>query len=48
MSKENSELCSINIVDREKVELVKNGLPENYKLTDIAEVFKVLAVPTRL
>ena len=42
------EICNINIVEQEKVDLVKDRMPENGKLTDMAEMFKVLADPTRL
>jgi DNA-binding transcriptional ArsR family regulator len=47
MSK-NSEVCSTEIIDRQKVERVNQILPALEMTSETAEIFKALSDPTRL
>ncbi|MFQ5583227.1 MAG: ArsR/SmtB family transcription factor [Calditrichia bacterium] len=42
------EICSHSAIDEEKVNLVKNLLPESGEISALAETFKVLGDSTRL
>ncbi len=48
MKENNAEICSIHVVDREKVDHVKNIMPDADQMDEIAEMFKLLGDPTRL
>lgn len=43
-----SESCSCNVIHKEVVENVKNKLPKEEKLYDLAELFKVFGDSTRI
>ncbi len=43
-----SESCSCNVIHKEVVENVKNKLPKEETLYDLAELFKVFADSTRI
>lgn len=42
------EICQTNVVDPEKVELVKRKLPKPQEINNLSETFKVLGDATRL
>jgi len=42
------EICKINVVDPEKVNLVKGKLPNLQDVNNLSETFKALSDPTRL
>lgn len=42
------ELCQVNCVNQERVERVSRAMPEAGRLSETAEIFKVLGDPTRL
>jgi len=42
------EICQTNIVDPEKVNLVKGKLPNSQHVNNLSETFKALSDPTRL
>ncbi len=48
MLKAKIEICKANIVDLEKVDRVKQQLPERQELQQLSETFKALSDPTRL
>ena len=48
MKEKDAEICSINVVDREKVDHVKNIMPDADQFAEMAEMFKLLGDPTRL
>ena len=43
-----SEYCSCNVIHKEVVENVKNKLPKEETLYDLAELFKVFGDSTRI
>lgn len=42
------EVCSVNIIDQEKVDRVRKALPHGDDTSAMADLFKVLSDPTRL
>ena len=48
MQKAKIEICKTEIVNHEKVERVRNLLPDNQDIIELSETFKVLSDPTRL
>ena len=48
MARENSDVCSVSIVDQKKVKAVEKLLPPGTEILALAETFKVLGDPTRL
>ncbi|UCE05943.1 MAG: winged helix-turn-helix transcriptional regulator [bacterium] len=48
MQKIKIEVCKTNVVDFEKVNRVKNQLPDRQGITELSDTFKVLSDPTRL
>lgn len=48
MSKKNYEACSENIIHTEIVDSVLNQMPDDDKMTDLADFFKAFGDPTRI
>lgn len=48
MSDVKNDICSQTVVNIEKVNSVRNELPEEVEINSLAELFKVLSDPTRL
>ena len=48
MQKTRIEVCKTNVVDYEKVNRVRNQLPDSQDITELSDTFKVLSDPTRL
>ncbi len=48
MQKAKIEVCKTEVIDYEKVNLVRNLLPESQDIQELSETFKVLSDPTRL
>ena len=48
MKEDLSDLCKTSIINIELVKSVRNRLPENEYINNLAETFKVLSDPTRL
>lgn len=44
----NQELCQETCIDRERVNRVSRAMPEAERLSEAADIFKVLGDPTRL
>lgn len=42
------DICEVNIIHQEKVDEVKNKMPEDGLIYDLAELFKVFADSTRM
>jgi len=48
MQKAKIEVCKTEVVNHEKVNRVRNLLPDSHDITELSETFKVLGDPTRL
>lgn len=48
MSEKGSLICSVNVVDQEKIQKLEQILPDKEMTKKMAEIFKALADPTRL
>ncbi len=48
MSEKGSPICSVNVVDQEKIQKLEQILPDKEMTKKMAEIFKALADPTRL
>ena len=49
MKKENTApVCKVEIVDKKKVKEARKNLKDKTKISDIADIFKLLGEPTRL
>lgn len=48
MKKEEIDICSENIVNRNRIDYIKDKLPEEETLYDLAELFKVFGDTTRI
>jgi DNA-binding transcriptional ArsR family regulator len=48
MTEAKIEICKSDVVNWEKVDSIKQRLPQNSVVTDLAEFFKVVADPTRM